>query len=76
MLNASVLGDVGLDLVVPDKPWFKVYNHVQKLWEKVKLNHVMSVHGQPEILLKALDMNVCRDLLMFSGPQLTAIPNI
>ncbi|KAF8802687.1 hypothetical protein BYT27DRAFT_7260784 [Phlegmacium glaucopus] len=34
VLKASVLGDVGLDLV-PDKPWFKVYNCTQKLWEKV-----------------------------------------
>ena len=75
MLNASVLGDVDLDLV-PDKPWFKVYNHVRKLWEKVKLNHVMSIHRQPEILLKALNVNVCHDLLMFAGPQLTTIPNI
>ena len=36
----------------------------------------MLVPAQPEILPKSLNVNVCRDLLMFAGPQLTAIPNI
>lgn len=75
MLKASVLADLGLDLV-PDKPWFKVYNRTRKLWERVKVNHVMSVHTQPEILLKALYVNICRDLSTFISPQSTAIPHI
>lgn len=75
VLKASVLSDVGLVLGL-DKPWFKVYNHARKLWERVRLNHVISVQGRPEILLKALDVDVCQDFSKFTTPPSTAAPHI
>jgi hypothetical protein len=75
VLKASVLSDVGLVLGL-DKPWFKVYNHARKLWERVRLNHVISVQGRPEILLKALDVNVCREFSKFTAPPSTTTPHI
>ena len=75
MLKAPVLSDVGLELG-PDTPWFKVYNHARKLWERVRLNHVISIQpGRPEILLKALDVNICNDFSKFTDPS-TAPPHI
>jgi hypothetical protein len=74
VLKDSVLSDVGLVLGL-DKPWFKIYNHARKLWERVRLNHVISVQGRPEILLKALDVNVCQDFLKFTAPP-TTTPHI
>jgi hypothetical protein len=57
-LSPSVLTDAGFHNT-NENTWYQIYNRSRRSWQRVKVNHFLSVDTSTEILIKAIDVKIC-----------------